>query len=72
MFYHLWSEFQFPVDSTFQDKLTLQVIPKFESIQGWIGFIEQKVNLIIGIEVNCNELSFNELHLTERHQQTEE
>ena len=26
---HLCSEFQFPVDLTFQDKLTFQVIPRF-------------------------------------------
>ena len=33
--------------------------------------MEQKVNLI-GIEVNCNEMIFVELHLIELHQQTEE
>ena len=67
-------EFQFPVDYYFNFSRQTH-IPSYSigsnSFKVELGFIEQKV-ILIGIEVNCNELSFNELHLIERHQQTEE
>ena len=69
---HPWNEFHFAVvDSTFQDKLTFEVIPRFQVNQGWISFIVLKVNPI-RIEVNCTELSFVEKHFIQLCRETEE